>query len=164
MDFPAEPEPLWHRLKRQKANADDVLRFLGISRPPVDVEAIARSLGVPVYREVLTGSSGEIHKENLSVSIKVQETEAPVRQRFTIAHELGHLLLHEFQRAHRDLTFGGSPAEAEANRFAADLLMPLWMFDAYAPPARGDVKVVAAIFQVSEQAAQLRLAKWMGLA
>lgn len=40
---------------------------------------------------------------------------SPDRERFTIAHELGHLIMHEIPRPE---------AEAEANRFAAEFLMP----------------------------------------
>jgi len=52
----------------------------------------------PAVIGYLTGSSGD-------------------RQRFTIAHELGHLVLHSRRRIVRD-------PEAEANRFAASLLIP----------------------------------------
>ena len=57
------------------------------------------------------------------------------RQRFTIAHECGHLLLHKGKDVHIDKTFrvnrrdelsskAVDPDEIEANRFAAELLMP----------------------------------------
>jgi len=57
------------------------------------------------------------------------------RQRFTIAHELGHLLLHESQDLHVDEAFpirlrsrvsglAVDEREIEANQFAAELLMP----------------------------------------
>lgn len=58
------------------------------------------------------------------------------RQRFTIAHELGHYLLHEQEKLHVDRRFqiqlrdgnsskGESEEEKEANLFAAELLMPV---------------------------------------
>src|SRR5271157_4721592 len=60
---------------------------------------------------------------------------APVRQNFTIGHELGHLLLHDQEQLHVDHEFrvrlrddvssqGTDEAEREANFFAASLLMP----------------------------------------
>jgi len=61
------------------------------------------------------------------------------RQRFTIAHELGHLILHhrEMERVHIDRSLvhrrdnisglAIDPKEIEANRFAAELLMPYSM-------------------------------------
>jgi len=52
-------------------------------------------------------------------------------QRFTLAHELGHALLHEGMSRHRDMPLDGanfkgkrSPAEVEANKFATNFLMP----------------------------------------
>ncbi len=60
---------------------------------------------------------------------------APVRQRFTIAHELGHLLIHRYLTPHADGRYqvrfrneksasGSVREEIEANQFAAELLMP----------------------------------------
>ena len=68
--------------------------------------------------------------------IGVNRDQAAVRQRFTIAHELGHLLLHERSQVHVDREFrvrlrsgvsreGTDRDEMEANRFAAELLMPI---------------------------------------
>ena len=68
--------------------------------------------------------------------IGVNKDQAQVRQRFTIAHELGHLKLHEHRQVHVDREFrvrfrsgtssqGINRDEMEANRFAAELLMPL---------------------------------------
>ena len=59
----------------------------------------------------------------------------PVRQNFTISHELGHFLLHDQEQLHVDHEFrvrlrsevsgqGTDEAEREANFFAASLLMP----------------------------------------
>lgn len=66
--------------------------------------------------------------------IGVNSLHHPNRQRFTIAHELGHLLLHK-DEVHIDRSFrvnrrdevsslAVDPDEIEANRFAAELLMP----------------------------------------
>lgn len=54
--------------------------------------------------------------------------EISYRNRFTIAHELGHVLLghvNEGKKQLRDTTFGNSdPIERAANTFAAELIMP----------------------------------------
>ena len=59
-----------------------------------------------------------------------------MRQNFTVAHELGHLLLHDQDQLHVDRAFptvrlrddvssqGIDDAEKEANLFAAEILMP----------------------------------------
>lgn len=108
---------------------------------PVDVEAIAEELGIDVVRDYLgSGVSGKIQRDATGrYTIVVNAQEAPVRQRFTIAHEIAHYLYH------RDLIGDGvsdSPAyrapdekvyettplerrhETQANQFAANILMP----------------------------------------
>lgn len=118
----------------------DVLRKY-TQTAPVDVEGIAREIGVDVVRDFLGPDiSGKIQRNKAgSYVIVVNASDAPVRQRFTIAHELGHFLYH------RDLIGDGvadSPAyrapderlyeatslerrhETQANQFAANILMP----------------------------------------
>lgn len=83
----------------------------------------------------------------------------PLRDRFTVAHELGHYFIHSMQgekplRASRK---GSGQLEWEANWFAAALLMPEQEFrnamNAYGP----DPYALAGIFRVSTQAVEVRL-------
>ena len=107
---------------------------------PVDVDSIARELGVHLVRDYLVGISGKIQRDAKGkYTIVVNASDSPARQRFTIAHEIAHFLYH------RDLIGDGvadSPAyrspderiyndtplekrhEVQANQFAANLLMP----------------------------------------
>jgi Zn-dependent peptidase ImmA (M78 family) len=93
---------------------------------------------------------------------------SPIRDRFTIAHELGHYFLHAMQGkfpivANRS---GFGQAEAEANSFAAGFLMPADVFRDEAERAKkavggsrvdGEVvEIVAARLGVSRRAAELR--------
>jgi hypothetical protein len=54
----------------------------------------------------------------------------PLRKRFSIAHELGHLLLHsqfgkhDLEATHSEISENSDLAEEEANRFARALLIP----------------------------------------
>lgn len=109
---------------------------------PVDVEAIAAELGIPVLRGFLSADiSGVIERgSDGRYRITVNASDSLARQRFTIAHEIAHYLYH------RDLIGDGiadSPAyrapnlevyantriqpkhETQANQFAANILMPL---------------------------------------
>ncbi len=102
---------------------------------------------------------------------------SPERDRFTIAHELAHFLLHypEVQKAHHGAGHNDDPkmyarryveetdpdlrrAEWEANWFAAGLLMPrspvLEAFDRY----KGNVQTLAEVFNVTPKAMTVRLA------
>lgn len=89
------------------------------------------------------------------------------RDRFTIAHELGHYFLHYLQP---DLTgpetFGRgsrSPMETQANYFAAALLMPSERFTQVFRRHRGDSWSVADAFGVSPRAVEVR-AQVLGIA
>ena len=87
------------------------------------------------------------------------------RDRFTIAHELGHYFLH-FPLCSCPMAarrYGSDRVEWEANWFAAGLLMPSEQFRGAFEAYAGDVGKVAALFQVSTQAAAIR-AKRLGLA
>jgi hypothetical protein len=100
--------------------------------PPVDVRGLARALGVPVKAATLPPNiSGEIRPgEEGGYIIRVSRHDSPGRQRFTVAHELAHYILHRHligKGITDDALYrsGQSDAvEAEANRLAADILMP----------------------------------------
>ncbi|NSW84489.1 MAG: ImmA/IrrE family metallo-endopeptidase [Syntrophothermus sp.] len=95
-------------------------------RFPVDVIEIARTLKVQVYLTILPDKiSGILHKFPGKSYLYVNITHSWERQRFTIAHELGH---HLFDPAGTYLTYNAQEAwtmcERRASRFAAQLLMP----------------------------------------
>ncbi|HZH04965.1 MAG TPA: ImmA/IrrE family metallo-endopeptidase, partial [Myxococcaceae bacterium] len=90
--------------------------------------------------------------------VTIRASDARVRQRFTLAHEIGHLMLHERGQHFRDKNFlSGDPREIEANRYAAELLMPSWMIEPAASKYRADSGILARLFDVSEQAMNIRL-------
>jgi Zn-dependent peptidase ImmA (M78 family) len=105
---------------------------------PVPVDRIVASLGIRLVRSPLPGDddiSGFYRKGQGLEIIGVNSLHAPVRQRFTIAHELGHAVLHGREGLHldqafklrfRDLTssLAVDTEEMDANSFAAELLMP----------------------------------------
>jgi predicted transcriptional regulator len=153
----SQPQPLWLKLKLQGAGAGDLLQLCQVEEPPVDVRAIAHQLGIRLHDVPQPGWSGAVKSSLERADIWVKANEIEHRQRFTIAHELGHLMLHELGEEYRDVTFAGSRKETAANRFAADLLMPLWMLSREADRFRGSSDLLAARFKVSEQAMKIRL-------
>lgn len=82
------------------------------------------------------------------------------RDRFTIAHELGHYFLHyRYPNLGYEKGFGRgarSRAETEANVFASSLLMPEEDFKSKWNELGGDVWLMASHFDVSPAAAQVR--------
>lgn len=150
-------DPIWRIVKRRRFSADRVLRFFGLFHPPVDVEMIARRMGVALVPASDPEWAGMVYSEGNTATIWVRSTDPQPRRRFTIAHELGHLILHDEKTLFRDATFLGSKAEAQANGYAAGLLMPLWMVTPHARRLRYDVDALARLFDVSEQAMAIRL-------
>jgi Zn-dependent peptidase ImmA (M78 family) len=108
----------------------------GISDPPVDLDRIARNLGVHVeYVRLADSLSGFLSTKGDERIIGVNARHHKTRQRFTMAHELAHVLLgHDTGEVHvdkgivlfRDADSTGTNAEIEieANRYAAELLVP----------------------------------------
>ncbi|MDB5587868.1 MAG: Ribosomal protein [Devosia sp.] len=104
-----------------------------LSENPVKLGAIANRLGVKVLLSTLPrGTSGQIGQEDGDFVIRINRHEAKHRQRFTLAHELAHFLLHrdlivaEGGWSENVLLRSGQPAnvEYEANRLASDLVIP----------------------------------------
>lgn len=129
----------------------------------VDVINIANRLGFDVSQAKFDGDiSGMVKNSKDSKQIFVNNQDIPTRQRFTIAHEIGHIILHH-DSLDKDFnvidyrnngTF--SRKESEADSFAASLLMPkvrairVWNF-------YEDVDDFADEFKVSKMAASIRL-------
>lgn len=160
--------PAWREIKEARsygetpaATANRVLAYLAIRRGPVPIDVIAMQLGVPVQATHSTWS-GAVKSDADRARIWVRATDPRVRRRFTIAHELGHLLLHPEGQEFRDETFSGNPRETEANRFAAQLLMPDWMLEPLLKNSRTDAAELAVLFDVSEPAMKVRLATLLG--
>jgi Zn-dependent peptidase ImmA (M78 family) len=152
----------------------ELLRNLNLLSIPVDVEAVARRLGAEVvYGDLEDDMSGFLLRERDVVTIAVNRLHHPNRQRFTIAHECGHLHLHGDQgdrlwvdKAYSTIFYrnsssgtGDKLAEIQANQFAAGLLMPEALLTEYVTQDLSDVDIfgLAVRFQVSEQAMTLRL-------
>lgn len=155
----------------REEEAEIVRRFTSTS--PVKVGELATELGLTVTRAPMAPKfSGLIRPSNETPSgfeIRVNKYDIPERQRFTVAHEIAHYLLHR-----NDICAGvvdnimyrsnlTSRKETEANQLAADIVMP---GDAVARELerlggrKSDDDVVtemANIFRVSVPAMRVRL-------
>lgn len=117
--------------------AHDVLESYDICELPVDPISIAHKLGVKVFERSFNPFNGDtvsgaIRKdEENNISIFVNKSDSYERQRFTIAHELGHYFMHlqdskDFEKVDMHRATGYTthmPQEVDANNFAAALLM-----------------------------------------
>lgn len=144
-----------------------------VKQPPVPVSKLAVLAGATIRSGPLPMDlSGFLVRREKSIILGVNSLHSRQRQRFTVAHEIGHLLLHpDNDHLDRGISFyfrddRSSQAEVreeiEANQFAADLLMPKSMIDAFVVKHVDlmDDQVLAALastFEVSTQALTFRL-------
>lgn len=147
--------------------AETILDNLGISEPAdIDLEAIAWTQRARVRYRPLSGCEARIfgHGDDAVISINIASSSS--RKRFSLAHELGHWHFHRGKLLFcRASDIGGirtrSEHERVANRFAADLLMPPFMFDPYMRRFSqldfGAIDKIAALFNVSRTAAAIRI-------
>jgi IrrE N-terminal-like domain len=138
-----------------------------------DIVRVVRRLGGEIETKDFWGTahdgSLEVRSSN-SFTITVPFHTSIERDKFTVAHELGHFLLHYIlasDGAVRAQTFyakryGGGLEEREANWFAASFLMPKDAFSNSFGSNQGNLFAVARIFGVSRQAAEVR-ARILGL-
>lgn len=143
-----------------------------LSEHPVKLGAIAKRLGVKVLLSTLPrGTSGQISQEDNEFVVRINRHEAKHRQRFTLAHELAHFLLHR----DRIVADGGwsenvllrapnQPIEIEyeANRLASDLVIPSAQLTEataeYSGPLTSEViEDLARRFGVSTAAMEIKL-------
>lgn len=131
-----------------------------------DLMTLVRSLGgrVETSESFFGEESLRIHGRR-DFTIILPALTSPRRDRFTIAHELGHYFVHYLadddarREGHPEKTFtrgGRDRAETQANVFAASLLMPKEAFKAAHERYGDDWDALARHFGVSPRAAEVR--------
>lgn len=156
---------------------------------PIDIFLLIRKLGIECqFLDMDDEMSGMLKIDGTDTKIGINKNHHLNRQRFTAAHELGHYILHsdisdqfidrnfikgvlDKQLANRKMSFnrdldsasGSNVVEIEANRYAANILMPSELIDQYIdkfdidPTSDKDVLRLSRYFNVSSQAMALRL-------
>src|SRR4051812_41882918 len=82
-------------MSRIEKAAASMLRDADITEAPVDLMEVARKLGIRIeFAELGEDCSGMLVRGDEGAVIGVHYAHHPNRQRFTIAHELGHYRLH----------------------------------------------------------------------
>jgi len=136
------------RRKQISTLVTDLLNTNRIIKAAVPVDKIAENLGATIlYEPNEDDLSGFLlrQKGRDKIIIGVNASHPETRRRFTISHEIGHLLLHSEESFHidrssegferrpirhkfernKDSSTGSNRIEREANLFAAELLMPV---------------------------------------
>lgn len=123
-----------------KQQANRVLEENYVVEPPVRIDQIASTYGIEIYESDLEKDIAGLLDMDRRV-IFVNKSDPPNRQTFTIAHELGHFIMHqEVLKTQPEYAIfyrkplgkpNGDSIESEANCFAANLLVPKDMLDKY---------------------------------
>lgn len=145
---------------------------------PVNLKSVAESLALRVMDKPLEEEfSGFLAVQEKTIVINSQHP--PVRRRFTVAHEIGHYVLHRkkkpdspvfidhavyFRRSEGGSDLVNHQMEMEANAFAAGLLMPQILLEEYLEKhpdvdlgQTAGIKLLADEFEVSRPAMEYRL-------
>ncbi|MDB6154018.1 MAG: hypothetical protein JWL90_2471 [Chthoniobacteraceae bacterium] len=154
-----EPHPTGWSKKQVQTFAADAAKQLGYA-PGGDLEKLVQKLGgqVTVGDIASARETGSITVDGpKQFTISLSPYSGDRRSRFTIAHELGHYILHSKAGAiplsvARD---GSGPVEWEANWFAAGFLMPEQELQDKMAAGWGDAEL-AQHFHVSQAAVQIR--------
>ena len=151
-------------------NIIDIIKRYLITAP-VDVYGLADALGITIKEERLDDAvSGSLQKEKGEFYITVNSEHSGNRKRFTIAHEIGHFILHDHligegiydNMAYRSDDNRKNPNinqfhETEANRFAASILMPEPLINDLRSRGIRTIPGLAAALGVSQQAMRIRM-------
>lgn len=135
---------------------------------PVDILAIAKDLNIKVYKSEGETLSGKIVRDShfggeSGYAIFVNSEHSKFRQRFTIAHEIAHFFLHKEEIGDGivdDALYRSglsNKIELEANKLAADILMPWHLINSVMDENIKSIKDLADIFRVSESAMSIRM-------
>lgn len=153
--------------------AESLLRDYGFYSVGYDINKLVKLLNIDLIKKDFDNDiSGLLAIQNNKTVISVNSQEDPKRQRFTIAHELGHFTLHSKEQPffvdktqkvmyrNNASTTGEIQKEREANAFAAALLMPRELVSERIQNCNdGDatIRQLAKDFKVSELAMSFRL-------
>ena len=167
------------RFPRAQAEARKLLHDAGVTSPEhIDIETFARARGAEIVDGPLRGATARVMRIGTKRAARIRVSDRiahPGVRRFSIAHELGHLVLdHElpnaidssdpvaFMARACELTKKGVDVEAEANAFAAELLMPEQFTRRcceVSPVNLAPVRAIAERFGTSLSASAIRFAE-----
>lgn len=139
----------WHFLREKGLTSpDDILREFGIVTAPIPVMELTKELGID-----LVFVPSDTYKSALNPKISkivINSNNSLYEQRFAVAHEIGHLMLHSLDKIYRDQSFDNDTLEEiQANKFAKDLLTPIWLVNTYRNQLNISNEQLSKIFQIN---------------
>lgn len=167
------PSPIVDLRHPEECMAARLIERLGLT-PPIDVETLCRGFATLTFKDFPTDIDGlclDLKVRGKTPKVWVSKNMPTVRKRFTLAHEIGHIVIpwhagtivddidaprSEERGKYREM-------EAEANRFAAELLMPSSWVTALAERSDHVAGLMHSIHQIADvslPAAFLRAGKY----
>lgn len=148
--------------------AERLLLDLGVSSPKdIDLEAIAWTRGAVVHKRPLDNCEATIVGSQKRAVITVNSRSIPTRQRYSLAHEIGHWHFHKGQALYcgtgeiEKIDYGQLDPERQADEFASDLILPNFLFRPLAlrlkKPTLAAVREIADELQASLTATYFKL-------
>lgn len=157
---------------RFKLSPSDILKEVGIHNPEdIDLDLVAFHLNAEVRRSSLSGYEGQIIGTSSRAIITIDNQRHPLRQKFTLGHELGHWVndrgknltyrctTDDMRRRWSKINTIGHQVEARANAFSAQLLMPDHILPIYRDGldvTASSIEKLAITFQVSRTSMAIR--------
>jgi hypothetical protein len=137
---------------------------LTVSDLPTDVEGIARQLGISqVLRRPISMDAMLVPTRGGYTAV-LKESHSTLRQRFSLAHEAAHTILHKRAESEVEFRWRVDKEEARCNELAAQILMPKHLFTQMMNKLGSSVASVpklASSFQVSTESAAIRLTDFL---
>ncbi|MCD6594450.1 ImmA/IrrE family metallo-endopeptidase [bacterium] len=143
--------------------ARQLFEYIPMDNPPVRLTPILEKFNVSLYFDDFDEIDGITMKSAKLSIIVINKNLSITRQRFTIAHELGHIIMphkSDFYVCYSKKT-KNKLMERDANRFAGEILMPqpmiaeLW--GKYESNPRNRVEAIAKIMKISTSALRVRI-------
>ena len=133
---------------------------------PLDIEALIKDHQIKILKEDMDYDiSGYIEKRGKNWMIGINKYHSRKRQRFTMAHELAHYILHRSHIGikHEDMVLFRNnevnPIEVEANNFASELLIPRAEFKKHIDSGITKISDLSEKFDVSISAIRYKAYK-----
>ena len=130
----------------------------GVECPPTDLVELGKRIGVHEILYERFPGSGELHRVKHGYRIVCSSDQTTARQRFTVAHELGHVIL---ERTGRNPPRKGPTVERVCDMLATELLMPTAVFRRLLPERLtiSAIMDLARSFQTSKKSTAIRCAE-----
>lgn len=146
---------------RAKDYARALYKFIDLESPPIRLDPILESLGIDLIEGEIDHVDGIAFKDQDSKSIIVNRGLDPEQKRFAIAHELGHIVMPHSGAYRICFPANDHRIELDADRFAAELLMPeptmIKLWPRYRDNTEYRVSIMAELFGVSKSAMAARV-------